>query len=72
MVERCVFHIIKEEDRIVPDMEFGLDRAKKEGLQLGRRQACAKASSKRRVGDIALAPCVYFNKALTPPSLCLR
>ena len=38
MVERKRFPHLKEEDRIVPDMEFGLDRAKKEGMQQGLRK----------------------------------
>ena len=37
-VERKRFPHLKEEDRIVPDMEFGLDRAKKEGMQQGLRK----------------------------------
>ena len=37
-VERKRFPHLKEEDRIVPEMEFGLDRAKKEGMQQGLRK----------------------------------
>ena len=37
-VERKRFPHLKEEDRIVPEMEFGLDRAKKEGVQQGLRK----------------------------------
>ena len=37
-VERKRFPHLKEEDRIVPEMEFGLDRAKKEGIQQGLRK----------------------------------
>ena len=41
-VERKRFPHLKEEERLMPEMEFGLDRAKQEGMQLGRRQGLRK------------------------------
>ena len=37
-VERKRFPHLKEEERLVPTMEFGFDRAKKEGMQQGLRK----------------------------------
>ena len=41
-VERKKFPNLKEEDRIMPEMLFGLDRAKEEGKQQGIRQGLRK------------------------------
>ena len=41
-VERKKFPNLNEEDRLVPEMLFGLDRAKEEGKQQGIRQGLRK------------------------------